>query len=126
MEQISTGFIIVVLLIIIFMVVSEWIIFTKAGKPGWATLVPIYNTIVLLEIVGKPWWWLFLLCIPIVNIVFLIIIYHRLSVAFGHEVGFTLGLIFLPIIFFPLLAFGDSKYLGPDGIPAPQQPPASL
>jgi hypothetical protein len=125
MEQISTGFIIVVLLIIVFMVISEWIIFTKAGKPGWATLVPIYNTIVLLEIVGKPWWWLFLLCIPIVNIVFLIIIYHRLSVAFGHEVGFTLGLIFLPIIFFPLLAFGDSKYLGPDGQPAPQQPPAS-
>jgi len=97
--------------IIILMIASLWTIFTKAGKPGWAAIIPIYNTIVLLDIIKKPWWWIFLLMIPIVNLIFLIIIYNNLAKAFGKGVGYTLGLIFLGIIFFPLLAFGDSKYV---------------
>jgi len=106
-------FIVIYLAIVALMIVSIWKVFAKAGKPGWAAIIPIYNVIVLLEIVGKPWWWLLLMLIPIVNIVILIVVYHRLSVVFGHGVGFTLGLIFLGIIFLPILAFGDSKYIGP-------------
>ena len=95
------------------MIASMWTIFSKAGKPGWASIVPIYNLIVLLEIVGKPWWWLFLMLIPIVNIVILIIVWHNLSLSFGKGGGFTVGLILLGIIFLPILAFGDAKYVGP-------------
>ncbi len=92
-----------------------WTIFTKAGKPGWASIIPIYNFIILLEIVGKPWWWLLLMIIPIVNIVLLIIMYNQLSLSFGKDAGFTVGLILLSFIFFPILAFGDALYIGPGG-----------
>jgi hypothetical protein len=101
--------------IVVLLIVSQWIIFTKAGKPGWACIIPIYNIIVLLQIVGKPWWWLLLMLIPIVNIVLIIWMINLLSKSFGHGVGFTLGLIFLGIIFYPILAFGDSQYKGPAG-----------
>ncbi len=127
MEDFFVVFFLFYLAIIILMIASIWTIFSKAGKPGWAAIIPIYNIIVLLEIVGKPWWWLLLLLIPIVNIILLIIVYHRLSLSFGHEVGFTLGLIFLGIIFFPILAFGSSKYVGPGGVQIlPQQPPVTI
>jgi hypothetical protein len=105
------------------MIASLWKIFTKAGKPGWACIIPIYNIIVLLDIVGKPWWWLLLMLIPFVNFVLLIWVYNLLSKSYGHGVGFTLGLIFLGFIFIPILAFGDSKYVGPAGMA--QAPPAA-
>jgi len=95
----------------VLLIASKWIIYNKAGKPGWAAIIPIYNTIVLLEIVKKPWWWIFLLLIPLVNIVFIIIIYNNLAKAFGKDVGCTIGLLLLGFIFFPLLAFGNSKYI---------------
>lgn len=107
--------IVIYLAIIILMIASMWTIFSKAGKPGWAAIVPIYNFIVLLEIVGKPWWWLLLMLIPIVNLVILIIVYHNLSLSFVKGAGFTVGLILLGIIFLPILAFGDAKYVGPGG-----------
>ena len=112
--------------IFVLMIVSMWKIFTKAGKPGWACIIPIYNIIVLLEIVGKPWWWLLLMLIPIVNMVFAIWMLNLLSKSFGHEVGFTLGLLFLGFIFFPILGLGESKYIGPAGLAmAPQPAPAA-
>ncbi len=96
----------------ILMIISLWKIFTKAGKPGWACIVPIYNIIILLEVVGKPTWWIILLLIPVVNFVILIIIAHNLSLAFGKDAGFTAGLILIPVIFYPILAFGSAKYVG--------------
>jgi len=98
-------------------IIGLWKIFIKAGKPGWASIIPIYNLIVLLEIIGKPLWWFLLLLIPCVNIVFVVIIVNRLSKSFGQGVGFTIGLIFLGFIFYPLLGFGDYTYLGPGGTP---------
>ena len=74
----------------------------------WQAFVPIWNTIVLIKISGKPIWWIILLLIPIVNIVILILIYHGLSTSFGHGAGFTVGLIFLSIIFLYILGY-DSK-----------------
>jgi hypothetical protein len=94
----------------ILVLIAMWKVYQKAGKPGWAAIVPIYNVIVLLEIVRKPLWWLVLLLIPIVNIVFAIIIYDRLAKAFGKSSGFTVGLIFLSFIFIPILGFGDATY----------------
>lgn len=78
-------------------------------------LIPFYNIIVLLEIVGKPWWWLLLLMIPVVNIIFTVWMYNLLAKSFGQEVGFTIGLVLLNIIFVALLALGDYHYLGPAG-----------
>jgi hypothetical protein len=90
-----------------------WKVYTKAGKPGWAVLIPIYNTYVLLEIVGREWWWLLLLFIPIVNIVVLIVVLFDLAKSFGKGTGFGFGLLFLSWIFIPILGFGDAKYMGP-------------
>ena len=101
------------IVLIAFGIFVQWKIFTKAGKPGWASIVPIYNIIVLLEIVGKPWWYLLLLFIPVVNIVILIMVMIALAQVFGKSGGFAVGLIFLSLIFMAILAFGDAKYLGP-------------
>jgi hypothetical protein len=90
-----------------------WGIFVKAGEPGWAGLIPIYNTLVLLRVVGRPWWWLLLYLIPVVDLVVLVIVYYDLSKSFGHGVGFMIGLIFLVVIFLLILAFGASVYRGP-------------
>ena len=98
--------------VIILIVAAVWKVFTKAGKPGWASIIPIYNLIVLLEIAGKPIWWIILLLIPLVNFVIAILVYISLAEKFGKGVGFALGLVFLPFIFFPILAFGDATYRG--------------
>ena len=98
-------------------IVAQWMIYEKAGKPGWACIIPIYNMLVLLEIVGKPWWWLLLIMIPGINIIFTIWVLNLLSKSFGKDVGFTVGLILLSVVFFPILGFGSSKYIGPAGAP---------
>lgn len=107
------GVIIIYVAIIVLMIASMWKIYAKAGQPGWASIVPIYNIIVLLKIVNKPVWWIVLLLIPIVNFVMLIIIINALAKSFGKGVGYTVGLIFLGIIFYPMLAFGDATYTAP-------------
>jgi hypothetical protein len=98
------------------MIVSQWKILVKAGQPGWACLIPIYNIYIYLKVIGKPGWWMLLLLIPIVNLVILIMMIHGLSKSFGKDVGFTLGLMFLGFIFYPILAFSDATYVGPNGI----------
>ncbi len=102
--------------ILIFMIVANWKIYTKAEQKGWACLIPFYNFYVLLKIVGKPGWWLLLMFIPIVNFIIAIWVTNLLSISFGKGVGFTLGLIFLPFIFYPILGFGDAEYRGPVGL----------
>jgi Family of unknown function (DUF5684) len=115
MEGIGIGFILIILAVVVFIIAAMWKIFEKAGQPGWAAIVPIYNMYVLLKIVGKPGWWLILFLIPFVNYVFIIWTYNMLSKSFGKTEGFTVGLVLLGIVFFPILGFGDAKYLGPYG-----------
>ncbi|MCK9481768.1 MAG: DUF5684 domain-containing protein [Bacteroidia bacterium] len=107
---IGMGLMIFYILILALIIISLWKVFEKAGKPGWAAIVPIYNIVILLEIVKKPTWWILLLLIPFVNVIIAIIIYIELAKAFGQGVGFAIGLLLLSIVFFPLLAFGDYKY----------------
>jgi len=87
-----------------------WRIFIKAGKPGWACIVPVYSNLVLLEIVRKPWWWLLLTLIPYVGLIWLVWKINLLCKSFGKSTSFTMGVLFLPYIFLPILAFGDSTY----------------
>ena len=103
------------LAIVVFMIVTAWKVYEKAGEPGWASLIPIYNVIVMLKIVGKPLWWLIMLIIPGVNLIFAIWMVNMLSKSFGKDEGFTVGLLLLGFVFYPILAFGDARYLGPYG-----------
>jgi hypothetical protein len=98
---------------IIFLIASFWKIFTKAGQPGWAAIVPIYNLVVLLQIVGRPVWWIVLMLIPLVNLVILVMVAIDLAKSFGKGAGFGIGLAFLGFIFYPILGFGSAKYAGP-------------
>ncbi len=103
---------VVVLIIAVLLIVAMWKIFTKAGKPGWASIIPIYNTIVLLEIVGRPAWWVLLFFIPLVNVVIMVIVMLDLAKSFGQGMGFAVGLILLTNIFMLILGFGSSTYKG--------------
>lgn len=103
----------VMLALFALMIVSSWKIYTKAGQPGWASIIPIYNIIVLLRIIGKPWWWLLGFLIPFVNFVVMILIFVGLAKVFGKGIGFALGLMFLWFVFYPILAFGDASYTAP-------------
>jgi len=106
--------------IIVFFIYCMWRIFVKAGKPGWTAIVPIYNVLVELEIVGRPWWWLLLMFVPGVNVVVGIIIMLDLARVFGSSSSFGIGLILLPFIFIPILGLGDAEYLEPNaGQPLP-------
>ena len=104
-----------VLFLLAIFIIPTWLFYEKAGKPGWASVIPIYNTLVWLKIIGKPWYWLILFLIPYLNFIFIIWAFNLTSKSFGKGVGFTLGLLFLPVIFFPILGFGSSKYIGPAG-----------
>jgi uncharacterized membrane protein YhaH (DUF805 family) len=97
----------------ILMIAACWKIFTKAGKPGWAAIIPIYNWYILCKIVGRPGWWIILLLIPFINFIIGIILCVDLAKSFGKGVGFGIGLILLGIIFFPILGFGSAQYQGP-------------
>jgi hypothetical protein len=106
-------FLIPIIILSVVMIIAHWKIYEKAGKPGWAAIIPIYNIIVLLEIVGKPVWWIILFLIPCVNIIFAVWTVNLLSKSFGQSEGFTVGLLLLGIVFYPMLAFGNYQYLGP-------------
>jgi len=103
-------FFVFMIALVVLMIGSIWKVFTKAGKPGWACIVPIYNVIVLLEIAGKPLWWILLMIIPLVNIVIAIILAIEVAKKFGQSSGFGLGLAFLPFIFYPVLGYGSARY----------------
>ena len=98
------------LAVVLLIIIGLWKVFVKAGKPGWASIVPIYNIIVLLEIAGKPLWWFILMLIPFVNFIVAIIVLIAVARNFGKGVGFAIGMVFLPFIFIPILGFGDAKY----------------
>jgi hypothetical protein len=97
-------------IITIFYVFVFWKVLVKAGLPGWGAIIPIYNTILMLEMAKKPWWWIFLMLVPIVNFVVVVMVMLKISANFGKGTGFGLGLLFLNPIFFPILAFGSAKY----------------
>lgn len=105
--------------VVALMLASLWKTFAKAGEPGWAGIVPIYNLVVLMKIVGRPTWWFILFFVPLVNIVVIFLVYMDLAKSFGKGTGFALGLIFLAPIFWPMLGFGSARYLGPAATASP-------
>jgi hypothetical protein len=108
----STTFVVVELLVFLLAIAGMWKVFTKAGRPGWASLIPIYNVYVWCKIVGRPGWWVILMLIPFVNIVVGIIVCFDLAKSFGKGAGFGWGIALLGIIFLPILGFGSAQYQG--------------
>ena len=104
---------IISLLIGLMLIVAMWKVFTKAGQPGWASLIPIFNIYIWCKIVGRPGWWVILMLIPFVNLIVAIILCIDLAKSFGQGVGFGIGIILLSIIFLPILGFGSAQYQGP-------------
>lgn len=95
---------------IIFSIIYNWKIYKKAGKHGWEAIIPIYNLIVKFEFLNIPTWFLFLIIIPAANVALPIIIGINMAKKFGKDGGFAVGLILLPIVFYPVLAFGNAEY----------------
>jgi hypothetical protein len=96
--------------LIVFSIIVMWKVFVKAGQPGWGCIIPIYNIYLMMKIAGRPGWWVILFFIPIVNLVICIIVMIDIAKNFGKGTGFGIGLVFLNIIFFAILAFGDAEY----------------
>ena len=109
----SIIFSLIYLVIAIVVIVALWKMFVKAGKPGWTSIIPTYQSIVMLDIVGQPGWWVILFFIPIVNFVIHIMVMLELAKVFGKGTGFGIGLILLPPVFIAILGFGDAEYLDP-------------
>ena len=96
----------------VIMIIANWKIFTKAGREGWKSIIPVYNNWVLFEIAGMNGAMSLLLFVPIANVVMSIICFLNLAKVFGKDTGFAVGLILLNPIFMLILAFGKDKYLG--------------
>ena len=104
---------VIILMVLVFMIlllISLWRVFKKMGHRGWESIIPIYNLVILLRAVNKPWWWIFLILITYLGIIWGIWMINLLVKRFGKGVGFTLGMCFLAPIFLPVLAFGSSTY----------------
>ena len=108
--SIATGFLVGELLIVVLLIASLWKVFTKANEAGWKSLIPFYNLWVMIKIARLPGYYLILMLIPLINIFASMRMMNRISHSFGRGTGFTVGLVFLPFIFYPILAFGSSEY----------------
>lgn len=137
-SQMVIGILIGVLIAYVLTIIPLWRMFTKAGQPGWKALIPVYSTYILYKISWTTTvFWILLIASIVVSLVstfaadavmlvliLSIIVYiaaivigimfnYKISKSFGHGVGFTIGLIFLNLIFLYIIAFGKSEYKGP-------------
>lgn len=110
---VMTVYAVIALAVAVISIVAQWKIFVKAGKPGWGAIVPFYNMYCLFEMTFGTGWLFLLSFVPCVNVVITIIMWIKLAQAFGKGVGFGIGILFLPVIFLPMLGFGDAQYIGP-------------
>lgn len=121
-ESIVISVFIIIYIIILaswaFIVVCHWRIYEKAGRKGWAAVVPYYDGYTMYDIAWGEGWYFPLEMVPYANYVFMIIKLVKLAKAFGRSGGFAVGLVFLYPVFIGILAFGDNRYIGPNGIPA--------
>lgn len=118
--MVFTVFLIILVVFLVPTLAGIWRIYEKAGKPGWAAIVPIYNLIVWMEIIRKPGYWVLLMIIPYIGVIWQIWATNLLVKSFGKDEAFTVGAVFLPFIFFPILGFGDAQYVGLPGWDKPQ------
>jgi len=109
---------IIYLAFVVLSIAGLWCVFVKAGQEGWKAIIPIWNLLIVLKIVGREPWWIILLLIPIVDVIFGIVVCIDLAKSFARGTGFAIGLIFFPFIFLVILGFGSDTYRGPAAAPA--------
>ena len=97
-------------LVALFMIVANWRLYKKAGKEGWTSIIPIYNLIVKFEFLDIPLWFIILAFIPAANIAVIVITSLSMAKKFDKDMGFAVGLMILPVVFVPILAFGNAEY----------------
>ncbi len=101
--------IVIVLAFFLIVAIGLWKVFEKAGQPGWTAIIPFVNYFFLAMAAGRPAWWGILMFVPIVNIIVWFIVAIDLAKRFGRGTGFGIGIALLPIIFIPILGFGDDE-----------------
>lgn len=106
----SAIIVVIYLAVVVFEIAALWKVFVKAGQPGWAAIIPIYNLYILTKIARRPGWWVLLFFIPLVNLVMAFIVWIDVAKAFGRNALFGVGLTILGIIFVPILGFGSDQY----------------
>jgi hypothetical protein len=109
-EPVWFKYLLMLMVCCLLIVISMWVVFKKAGQSGWKSIIPIYNFFVLMRISGKPGWWCILLAVPVVGLAIDLLAMLSLAEKFGKSAAFAVGLVFLPMFFFPLLAFGGAQY----------------
>jgi len=108
------GFFLVMMVVAVVFIAGFWKVFVKAGQPGWAAIVPIYNYYILTQIAGRPGWWTLLLLIPFVNIVIMLLLAIDIAKSFGQSPVFGVVMLFLlSAIGYLVLGFGKYQYVGP-------------
>ena len=116
--QQNTGVLIAECVIGVVLIIAMWRLFERSGEPGWNAIVPFYDLYKLFKIAVGNGWLFIMLFIPILRAIAIVVLGLNLARAFGKSNGFALGLVFLPVIFIPMLAFSDGKYIGPRGMPS--------
>jgi len=96
--------------LIVLIFVGLWKVFEKAGKPGWAAIIPIYNLYVLVKVSGNAWYWFALFFVPVINFFATLKVSIDIAGKFNKGILFGLGLTFISFIFYPLLGFGGYQY----------------
>lgn len=109
----SLAYLCCMLIFVALLIAAQWKIFVKAGKPGWATIVPIYNIVILLELVGRPLWFIILFFIPLLNVVAAILLAIDLALSFGKDMVYAILIILFSPIMLLVLGFGSAEYVGP-------------
>lgn len=102
-------FVVVTLILWALTLAGNWFLFKKAGRPGWKSLIPVYNNYILFDIADLNPWLSLLLLVPGVNIIMSFVVDYKIAQAFGRGIGFMLGLVLLPPAFVWLLGVSD-KY----------------
>ncbi len=64
---------------------GTWKLYKKAGKKPWEAAVPVYNAVILMKIINRPWWWVILLFIPVVNLIIIPVIWVETIRSFGRN-----------------------------------------
>lgn len=115
-------YLVIILAIAVLQIIGMWKLFTKAGEKGWKSIIPIYNYVILFKISGLSPWLLFVYLAAIIPFIGWIapialnaVFAYKLAKSFGKDGGWAVGLYFLPFIFYMILAFGSSSYVGPAG-----------
>ena len=109
-------FFLFLIVVVVLYIAAYWKVYTKAGEPGWGSLIPIYNVYLLCRIAGRPGWWWLLYLIPFLNIAISLVVSMDLAKAFSKSSGFGVGLWLLSFIFYPILGFGPAQYTKPAGV----------